>query len=311
MPKLKSALHHWWPRCVSSHWAADDGRTGWIRPDGTCTRVRPHHLGVIRNAHHIKLGDRGIPTHWDSTFENEFDAADSHFPAVVAWLEALDRRIAPHRHFQERFLSQPASDEELRLLTECVVSLAVRSPMNREASVATAEHFRGPLKNPERAALISVNMRNSQRVVADSIGASAKFAVLFSPTKEFIFGDGFFHNVTAVVNRPLAPTILAPITPNVAVVVTRPITYMVEPRLSTIILNEAEVAVCNQAVQVYARKAVYFRNDALVIEEAFARGQHLRYSHPDNPIDQLVRGIPGIPPCERSLDSVFGTQRGQ
>lgn len=305
MAKLKSELHHWWPRCVSSHWAADDGTTGWIKPDGTCRRVPPRHLGVLRNAHHIKLGDPGVSTPWDSSFEDEFDAADSRFPEVVSWLEELQRRVTPRPRFPDRLLSQPATDDQLRLLTECVVSLAVRSPMNREASVAAAEHLRGSLKKPERGALIAMNMRNSQRLIADSIGASAKFAVLYSQVREFIFGDGFFHNVTAVVNRPLAPTIVAPITPNIAVIVTRPTAYMVEPRLSTLVLNDGEVEVCNHAVQVYARNALFFRNDRPFIDAAFARAEHLRYAHPDNPISELVRNIPGIPPRDTSLDFLF------
>jgi hypothetical protein len=309
MAKLKSELHHWWPRSLSSRWAAEDNKTGWIKPDGTCKRLPPHHLGVILDGHHIRFGDRGESTLWDTSFEDEFDKADSHFPAVVAWLERLDRRPTSSTRIRDRFVSQPARDEELRQLTECVVSLAVRSPMNREASVAAAEHIRGPLKNPERERLIAANMRNSQRVVADSIGASAKFAVLFSGAKEFIFGDGFFHNVTAAVNRPLAPTIVAPITPEITVIVARPIEYMVEPRLSTIVLYDAEVDVCNSAVQVYARNALYFRNDRPPVGEAFARAEHLRYAHPDNPMDELVRSIPGIPPRDSSLDFLFNVQR--
>lgn len=309
MVKLKSEVHHWWPRCVSALWAAADGTTGWIKPDGTCKRLPPHHLGKIRDGHHVKLGDRGASTHWDSSFEDEFDAADSHFPAVVSWLDGLDRRVTTYPRFRDRFVSQPAGDEELRRLTECVVSLAVRSPMNREASVAAAEHIRGPLKNPERERLIAMNMRNSQRLAADSIGASAKFAVLFSRGREFVFGDGFFHNVTAVVNRPQSPTIVAPITPHITVIVTRPIAYMVEPRLSTIVLNEAEVDICNHAVQVYARNALYFRNDRPIVDEAFARAEHLQYADPDNPVSELVRSIPGIPPRDSSLDFLFDTRR--
>lgn len=305
MAQLKSEVHHWWPRCVSSHWAAEDGTTGWIKPDGTCRRVPPHHLGLLRNAHHVQLGDRGVSTPWDSSFEDEFDKADTHFPVVISWLQGLDRQLTSHQRFRDRFVSQSTGDDELRRLTECVVSLAVRSPMNREASVAFAESLRGPLEKRERDALIGMNMRNSQRVVADSIGANAKFAVLFSHRKEFIFGDGFFHNVTAAVNRPLAPTIAAPITPHMSVVVTRPVAYMVEPRLSTIVLNEAEVDVCNQAIQVYARTALYFRNDRPVITNAFARAEHLHYTHPDNPMDELVRSIPGIPPRDSSFDFLF------
>jgi hypothetical protein len=277
MAKLKSALHHWWPRCVSSHWAAEDATTGWLKPDGTCRRVPPRHLGVLRNAHHIKLGERGTSTPWDRSFEDEFDAADSQFPAVISWLKSLSRQFITEPHVQDRFLSQPAADDQLRRLTECIVSLAVRSPMNREASVAFAEHLRWPLENPQRDSLIGANMRNSQRVASDSIGSNAKFAVLFSGGKEFIFGDGFFHNLTAVVNRPQFPTIVAPITPNISVIVTRPMSYMVEPRLSTIVLSETEVDVCNHAVQVYARNALYFRHDQPLIDTAFAQAEHLQW----------------------------------
>src|SRR5216117_1802369 len=195
MPKLKSERHHWWPRCVSGRWAAEDGTTGWIKPDGSCIRVPPKELGLIGNAHHIKLGRHpGDSTDWDTSFEDEFDAADCNFPAVISWLESLKHEFMLHRELRERFLAQSASDDQLRLLTECVVSLAVRSPMNREASVSLAEHLRGPIPNPKRNALIGANMRRSQRLIADSIGANGKFAVLFSLGTEFIFGDGFFHN---------------------------------------------------------------------------------------------------------------------
>ena len=242
MPKLKSERHHWWPRCVSARWAADDGTTGWIKPDGSCIRVPPKELGLIGNAHHIKLGRHpGDATGWDSSFEREFDAADSNFPSVISWLESLKHEFMPHRELRNRFLSQSAADDQLRLLTECVVSLAVRSPMNREASVALAERLRGPIPNPQRNTLIGANMRHSQRLIADSIGANGKFAVLFSHGREFIFGDGFFHNVKAVVNPPIGPKILAPITsgcerhrdpPNVVYRATSALDYRLERRRS-------------------------------------------------------------------------------
>lgn len=303
MPKLKSERHHWWPRCLSSRWAAEDGKTGWVKPDGSCIRLPPDQLGVIRNAHHITFGSGvGDSTAWDSSFEDEFDDADTHFPAVVAWLEGLERYSLPQQPLRDRFISQPATDEQLRMLTESVVSLAVRSPMNREASVALAEHLRGPIGKPERNALIGSNMWQSQRLIADSIGANAKFAVLFSPSREFIFGDGFFHNVTAMVNRPMAPKMLAPITPNVSVIIARPTSYIVQPRLTTIVLSDAEVDLCNDAVQVYARRALYFRSDRPVIQHVFARDEHRWYSNADNPIDTLLSSVPGM----RSRYGLFG-----
>lgn len=303
MSKLKSERHHWWPRCVSRLWAADDGTTGWIKPDGSLIRVPPDRLGMIGNGHHIKLGRiPGDFTDWDSTFEKEFDAADNSFPSVISWLGSLDRKFRVDCDFRDRFLAQPATDEQLRSLTESVVSLAVRSPMNREASVAVAEHLRGPLSPPERNALIGLNMRSSQRIIADTIGVNGKFAILFSSGREFIFGDGFFHNVKAVVNPPLNPKILVPITPTMSVIVSRPMSFTVQPRLSTIILTDEEVDQCNHAVQVYSREALFFRAEKPTLDEAFRCGQHLEYDHPDNPIDNLIRGIPGVPPRDKSLD---------
>jgi hypothetical protein len=123
--------------------------------------------------------------------------------------------------------------------------------MNREASVFLAEHLRGPISNPERNALIGMNMRQSQRLIADTIGANGKFAVFFSQGKEFIFGGGFFHNVSAVVNPPLDPKILAPITPTISVVVSRPTLFTVNPRLSTLVLIDEEVDTCNQPDKCY------------------------------------------------------------
>ena len=303
MATLKSAGHHWWPRCLSARWAAEDGSVGWIKPDGTCIRVQPQALGVIGNAHHIKLGrPPGAPTPWDSSFESEFDTADSNFPSLISWLESLVHERVQDGDLRDRFLAVPASDDQLRILTECVISLAVRSPMNREASVSVAEGLRGPILNPERNALIGLNMRQSQRVVTDAIGANGKFAILFSKGREFIFGDGFFHNVRAVVNPPLSPKVLAPITPSISVVVSRPTRYSVEPRLSTLVLSDEEVDRCNHAVQVYARQALYFRADRPELDEAFTCGEHREYASPDNPIDNLLCSIPGVPPRDRTFD---------
>lgn len=306
MQKLKSARHHWWPQCVSSHWAADDGTVGWLKPDGTCLRLPPKQLGVINSGHHIKLGHReGVVTSWDTSFESEFDRADTNFPLIISWLEALNHDLPTAEQVAGRFIPHSATDEQLRLLTECVVSLAVRGPMNREASVSLAEDYRGPIPGPERNALIGMNMRQSQRLIADCIGARGKYVVLLSQSKEFIFGDGFFHNVKAVVNPPLAPKLLVPITPSLSVAITRPNCFTVHPRLCTIVLTDSEVDACNHAVQVYSREALYFRSEVPKTCDAYMCAQHKEYSHPDNPIDTFFRGIPGVPPRDGSLDGVL------
>jgi hypothetical protein len=89
--------------------------------------------------------------------------------------------------------------------------------------------------------------------------------------------------------------------------VTRPTSFTVEPRLSTIVLSDDEVDRCNHAVQVYSRQALYFRSHRPAVEDAFACTEHRSYSHPDNPIDNLLRSIPGVPPRDRSLDFLMRT----
>jgi hypothetical protein len=287
MTKLKSAKHHWWPECVSRHWAAKDGKTGRIEPDGSTIRIPPKELGAIGNGHHIKFGrNPGDSDVWDSSFEKEFDAADTNFPGVISWLNGLSREAFYDRDLSGRFVSQPATDKQL---------LALTSPMNREASVALAESLRGPLPNRERNLIIGVNMQHSQRIIVDSIRANAKFAILFSTAREFIYGDGFFHNVRAVVDPPHSPRMLVPITPTMSVIISRPTSFFAQPRLSTLVLTADEVSQCNHAVQVYSRQALFFRSQEPSLIEAFTCCKHMEYESPDNPVNNLINAIPGTP----------------
>ncbi|MGM9489787.1 hypothetical protein [Ideonella sp. YS5] len=306
MKKLKSERHHWWPECLSKHWAAEDGKTGWLKPNGNCVRLPPANLGVIRDGHHIKMGGTGSRSAWGESFEDAFDKADSSFPDLIEWLEGLERK---HVHdvpeLRHRFIAQPCTEDRLLLMTECAVSLAVRGPLNREASVAPAEHFCGPLRSAERATLIGLNMWNSQRVVADSIGAEGKFVAVYSQDREFIFGDGFFHNVANAQMAPHSPKMFVPITPHICILVCRPWSYMPEPKFSTLVLEDDEVDICNHAVQAYSRNAIFFRCQQPQIHEAFRRGEHLRYDHPGNPIDSLIHSIPGVHKRDTSLDHFF------
>ncbi|QVN02008.1 hypothetical protein JYG38_00670 [Pseudomonas rhodesiae] len=292
--KMKSAQHHWWPRCVSKHWADEEGFTNWLSPDGNCKRIPHAKLGMIGNGHHIKFNDNpSVDSPFDTSFEKIFDEADREFPSIINWLSSLNRTEIKDKNIKLRFIPEKANDEQLRLLTECAVSLAVRSPMNREASVSIAESFRGPIPTRERNALIGLNMRNSQRMIADSIGCNGKFAILFTESKEFIFGDGIFNNISGCTNPPHNPKILVALTPNISVIISRPISYSTEPRISTITLNESEVNDCNNGVQVYSKGAIFFRNEKPTAIDDFVLNQHRKYDT-NNPLDFLINSLPGV-----------------
>ncbi len=304
--KLKSEGHHWWPECVSRHWAGEDGKTGWLKPDGTCLRIPPARLGVINNGHHIRIAGAEKSSPWDQSFERVFDKADSNFPYLIKWLEGLEHRpVRNVKDLRDRFIHHPCTESELLRMTECGVSLAVRAPMNREASAAIADGLRGPMEAAERNVIIGMNMRNSQRTIADNIGASGKFVAIYSQGKEFVYGDGFFHNIRNAQMPATLPKLFAPITPHVCILICRPTRFMVEPQLSTLVLDDHEVGICNHAVQIYAKNAIYFRSQRPELHEDFRRAAHLKYAELGNPIDSLIHSIPGVPPRNTYFDHLY------
>lgn len=287
MAKLKSERHHWWPESVSEFWKNEQGQVHWLLPDGTERVAPPKQFGVIGNGHHIKLSsDPNEHTIWDESFEKEFDTADSNFKYVIQWLETLPREHRAGSH-KQRLIPCSVPDEKVALLVEGLVSLAVRSPMTREASVSLAEQLRGPLEERERNRIIGMNMRNMHRNVVKNIGTRGKFMALFSPDREFIFGDGFFHNVVTAGGPPMSPRILVPLTPHLSMLYARPIAYTTEPKFMTLVLGPEEVKFCNDTIQVYAKNALFYVNERPDVTEAFKSGTHLAYDL-RNPIDDLI-----------------------
>jgi len=108
--------------------------------------------------------------------------ADGNFSRIIAWLQGLP--LSPALFDQpvtSRILRHAATDEQFSQLIECVVSLAVRSPMHRDAAVRTAEHFRGNIDPKERNALIGLNIRHSLRSAMKWIGVRGKALAVSSP----------------------------------------------------------------------------------------------------------------------------------
>lgn len=299
---LKSARHHWWPECVSKHWAGTDGKVGWLKPDGSSLRLPPRHLGVIGNGHFVKLGSDGQQTPFDESFESEFDKADTLFPSFIEWLGHLQRVAGKEGTAHGRFVPMTATDKEIDRLVQCLVSLAVRSPMNREASVSLADQLRGGQLPPrERAAIMGLNMRRQQQSIVEDVGLRAKFVVFFSPKRDFLFGDGFYHNVQYARPPLRNPTVLAPITPNISVLLTRPQQYMANPRLTTLTLTEEEAEQLNLAVQIYSKNAIYFRQDAPCIDDSFLTGEHRQFADAYNPVSHMIHNLPGVPAFGHSI----------
>lgn len=304
MAKLKSERHHWWPENVSELWADPKGGVHWLSPDGKVRRSTPANFGVIGNGHLIKLGaDPHAYNPWDESFESEFQNADSNFPHVIRQLDRLDRCGPPfERPVADRIMSQDIPDELFEQLIECVISLAARSPSHREKGAAYPEQLRGRLPMRERNALIGVNIRHTLRNALRNTGGRGKILVLFSPEREFIFGDGFFNNLTLQGDHWHNPKILAPLTPWMSVLFTRPLQYTTNPRLFTMTITSAEADGLNQAVQIYSKDTIFYRSERPIISEDFAQAKHRIFADHRNSVDELIHSIPGVPPRDKTLD---------
>lgn len=312
MTKKKSERHHWWPECVSKRWADDAGGVHWLLPDGSERKARPDAFGGIGNGHYIKLGNQpGDVTPWDQNFETEFQQADDQFPGVIAWLEGLHHEPRYGRPRRERFVPQPASDAQFTRLVESLTSLAIRSPMTRASAVALAERMRGPLPEWERNALIAANLRDMHRRAMQAVSARGKATAIYSPDREFIFGDGFYHNLTVAGVAPTSPRILAPLTPRLAVLYAIPGQYTVEPRLSTLVIDAEEAKSLNQVVQIYAREALFYRTDRPELIDEYRVAKHLQFSSSRNLVEEMVHGMPGVPDRDTSLDFLEETLSGR
>lgn len=292
---LKSERHHWWPECVSEFWKNDEGCVHWLWPNGKIVQSPPKNFGVIGNGHQIRLGCTPEEiTVWDESFERDFQTADENFPAVIRWLQELERRALSSRtHTSDRFVPISVEDERLYMLSEGIISLAVRSPANREAAVSVAEHYRGPLPERERNKLIAINIRSSHREAVKQIGIRGKFVAIYSPARELIFGDGFYHNIRSPVNSLYSPRILAPLTPHIAVLFVRPTAYTPMPRFFTLVIDSYEAEELNHAVQVYSRDKIFYRSEKPEVDDAYVQSKHMEYSGLKNPIENLIRSIPG------------------
>ena len=298
--KIKTERHHWWPKCVSQHWKNENGKVHWLLPSGETKEVPPKELASIRNGHTIKLGKKaGETTPWDQNFEQIFDNADGRFPSVISWLQSLERKdVLDAKTLTDRFIPQNGSDEQIAQLVESMVSLAIRSPMQRQTGVRTAEAIRGrdQLLERERNSLITLNMRDSHQRAVLQIGTRGKFVVLYSPEREFIFGDGFFHNIRS----PVEPyqlnsyKMLVPITPEISVLYAKPRQYITEPRLFTCMVRPEEVSAFNDVVQIYSRQFVFYRSEKPIIIPDFAEGEHKAYAGSDNFVDTIISEIPGV-----------------
>jgi hypothetical protein len=282
LPKqLKSAVHHYWPTCLSEFWADSEGQVNRLSWDGTRQRSQPKNFGGIGNGHRITFGGDEADSIWDDTIEPMFDASDSNFPHLVTHLLGLESKTGVDQQpIQARLLGQNLDDQVRTKLAESIASLIVRSPAFRNKIKITVDSLRQGIPYMDSADaqnLILVNMRQEFEGIVKLLSSGGKLVVMYSDTSEFLFGEGFLHNLHGM-NR-IGPKFFVPLTPIMSLAFVRPSSYMSLPNCLTIRLRQDEVDMCNEVCQIYTGRYLYCRGDFPRVSEDFTSGQFLEFKY--------------------------------
>jgi hypothetical protein len=272
---IKSASHHWWPESLSAFWADQNGAVNWLQPDGAERQSKHSTWGAITNGHTVKLGPE-----WEFSFEGDFGRADSNFPSLINHFLQLDSEFTyMNAPLEKRLLEILVEENLLKKLRECLASLIVRSPQNRNKAIITAEHYRGEISNKrEKHNLIGINLSRQLKGTISSL-AGGKFIFVFSEFKEFIFGDGTYHNIPMGHSNSSNVKLIMPLTPELTVIYFRPLQYHTMPNAFTLRLQDGEVEKFNDLVQVYSKDKIFYRSQRPTVKDDFAQGQHLEFTY--------------------------------
>lgn len=285
---IKGENHHWWPQGLSKYWEDGKGLVQRINFNGVVVPSKPKNFGQISNGHNI-LFEENSP--WESTFEHYFDVADGNMSKAVNWLVSLKTKVKAGNSIISSYVSQQDENENLDILRECIISLIIRSPKYRNAQNSIVESFRGKLGKSESMRLISANIHQKYKTLVQRSKGTGKFAVLFSESFEFIYGDGVYSNITATTEHLNGLKIAIPITPHIVVVWFSPIAYRSNPRLISIEVDEKTVELINNSVQVYSKEYLFYRTKKPYLIDAFKLGEHMVYSYEADPIDRLIDSL--------------------
>jgi len=248
-----------------------------LRPSGEVRRAPPGAYGAITNAHRIKMGGP-----WDSSFESIFNEPDSQMADFIGWLSSLQTPPAGHdRAIVDRIAAQFLPPERLGQIARITASLLARSPRVRNEIRITTEYYRrrSGLKDPKASkTLIAANQSGLYDAYFHYMQSGGRWSILFTDGKEFIAGDGFFHNFPARQDGlNSGRKLVVPIIPTAAIVYLSPTNYPAEPKLVTLSLHAEEVSELNYTTQVYAKDFIFYRAQRPELFEDFKVGNYLKF----------------------------------
>lgn len=292
--KIVNANHHWWPESLSKFWADSTGHLYRFDARGKTIRSMPPQFGAKRNAYNVKFAQESP---WNHSFENDFSWADTRFPSVVSFSSALSH---PLPRFEEpldvRLFPISATSEDAETIVRCILSLVVRSPSFLHIITKNTEYARSRFgfTYPADKTVIAMNQKGSLQTFEEACVGRGRIALLFAgENSEFIFGDGFYHNFASRAAAPLVVRCIVPLTPELCVLYSRPISYLLEPKIMGITLKRTEVDLLNECVQIYAGDYIFSRREKIDLSEHFSEAKRFFALKDDSErwIDSLFESV--------------------
>ncbi|HML28911.1 MAG TPA: hypothetical protein PKE16_08745 [Hyphomicrobium sp.] len=289
VPKtFEKERHHWWPAGLSGYWVDKDGKVSLLMPDGQRQTSIPRGFGYDKHSHNLRFGGP-----WNSSFEDDFSTADNAMGALVDWLITLEaQRERRPLALAERLNTQAMTRDERAMLSECVASLVVRSPLMRHRIDRQVMGGRERLPNPfpekveakaDYQTILGSNLKPLLANFSHRMRVTGKFCLLMSEDRELIFGDGFYNNFPSSAYVAVALRCIVPLTPTLAMLYTAPSECVPVPELSAIVLRRDEVDFLNLLVQVYSCERLFYRFEKPRVDQAYAGRQHMGLTHHQHP----------------------------
>ncbi|WP_156884913.1 hypothetical protein [Kosakonia cowanii] len=111
----------------------------------------------------------------------------------------------------------------------------------------------------EKDRFIAINMRNALKNITAHIKNEASIYLPLSKEKEFIFADGFYHDISTDTIASRFPTITCPLTPHMCVIIDEKERKNHYSLISVALKNE-DMAICNDTLQIYSKNKILYRN---------------------------------------------------
>lgn len=285
---IKGEKHHWWPEVLARYWLDDNGLVSRIDDSGQVISTKPNKLGKISDGHNIIFEEE---TPWQSTIEHYFDNADSNMPRIIEWLKSFENEAIAIDNIDKYCDGEGVETKNFDILRECLISLILRSPRYRNAQNLFVESFRGQLEKSESKRLIAANIHQKYSVLINASKGVGKFALLFSINNEFIYGDGVYSSINSATENLFGVKAVVPMTPNITVIWSSPMSYRNHPILVPIVADKGFVEIVNYSVQVYSKNYLFYRNQQPELIDDFKLCDHRIFQYSHNPFDSLIQTL--------------------